>query len=191
MYRACLVVFLWMMNFTGSQPWHMSVKPPTARMTFLDGMRLFVVSALFRRCLNPSRHMVASLSGKIVILVLWPLGISLACLQYGFGENETTYVSISLIWHVSLDVAWVNVIWALSVSIVASLALGLFLTAWGGFLAQHTLDRWLGFPQLLHVCPHPWHFSWRDLVPEVLCWWLPQPTQAWWLGLASLLLWLR
>ena len=82
----------------------MRVKPPIAQMTFLDGMRLFIVSPIFRRCLSPPRQMVAPLSGKIVILVLRSLGISLACLKSGFGENGTIYVSISLIWPVSLDV---------------------------------------------------------------------------------------
>ena len=158
-------------------------------------MRLFVVSPIFRRCLNPPRHMVAPLSRKIIILVLRPLGISLACLGTGFSENGTIYASISFIWPVSLNVyvpvAWLNVIWAMSVSIVASLGPGLFLTAWGVFLAQQTLDRWLGFLQLLHIYPCAGHFSWRDPVPEVPCWWLPQPTQAWRLGLASLLSWLR
>ena len=98
-------------------------------------------------------------------------------------------------WPVSLDVyvpvAWLNVMWAMSMSIVASLAPGLFLTAWSGFLARHTLDRWLGFPQLLHVCSHAGHFSWRDQISEVPYWWLPQPTQSRQLHLASLLSWLR
>ena len=56
------------------------------------------------------------LSGKIIIL---------ACLGFGFGENGTTYVSISLIWLVSSDVhapvVWLNVMWVMSVSMVASL----------------------------------------------------------------------
>ena len=82
----------------------MNVKPPTARTTFLDKMRLFIVSHIFRRCLSPPRHMVTSLSGKIVILMLWPLEISLASLGSSFGENGTMYASISLIWPVSLDV---------------------------------------------------------------------------------------
>ena len=75
----------------------MSVKPTTARTTFLDEMSLFVVSPIFIRCLSPPKHMVASLSVKIVILVLRPLEISLACLGSGFGENGTIYASISLI----------------------------------------------------------------------------------------------
>ena len=165
MYRVCLVGFPWTMNSMGSQPWHMSVTPPTAWTTFLDEMRLFIVSPIFRRCLSPLRHMVAPLLGKIIILVLQPLEISLACLGSGFGENGTIYVSISLIWPVSLNVyvpvAWLNVMWAMSVCIAVSLAPGLFLTTWGGFLAWHTLDRWLGFPQLLRLSP-----SWWDPVLE-------------------------
>ena len=47
---------------------------------------------------------MAPLSGKIVILVLQLLGISLACLGSSFGKNGTIYVSISFIWPVSLDV---------------------------------------------------------------------------------------
>ena len=104
MYRAYSVVFPWTMNSTGSQPWHMSVEPPTAQTTFLDGMRLFIVSPIFRRCLSPLRRMVAPLPGKIIILVLQQLGISLACLGSGFGKNGTIYASISFIWLVSLDV---------------------------------------------------------------------------------------
>ena len=38
------------MNFTGIQPWCTRVKPPTARMTFLDRMRLFIVNPIFIRC---------------------------------------------------------------------------------------------------------------------------------------------
>ena len=136
MYRACLVDFPWTMNSTRSQPWHISAKLPTAWMNSLDRMRLFIVSPIFRRSLSPWRHMLAPLSVKIVILVLRPLGISLACLGSGFVENSIIYASISLIWLVSLDVyvpvVWLNVMWALSVSIAALLAPGLFLTAWGG-----------------------------------------------------------
>ena len=118
MYTACLVVFPWTMNSMGSQPYH-ECKASYTQTTCLDGMRLFIVSPIFRRCLSPPRHMVAPLSRKIIILVLLAMGISLACLGSGFGENETIYVSISLIWPVSLNVyvpvAWLNVMWAMSV----------------------------------------------------------------------------
>ena len=167
----------------------MSVKPPTARTTFLDGMRLFVDSPIFRRCLSPPRYMVAPQSGKIVILVLRFMGMSFACLGSGFGENGTKYASISIIWLVSLavyvPVVWLKMIWAMSISMAASIASGSFLTTCAIFFARHTLDRWLGFPQLLQACPHAGHFSWRDPVPGVPCRWLPQPPQIWRFGLAS------
>ena len=51
-WRVCLVIFLWTMNFMGSQPWHTSVKPPTAQTIFFHGMRLFIVSPIFTRCLS-------------------------------------------------------------------------------------------------------------------------------------------
>ena len=189
MYRACLVVLFWTLNSMGSQPWLMSVKPPTARTTFLDGMRLFVDSPIFQRCPSPPRHMVAPLSGKTAILGLWFLGMSLACLGSGFGENGTMYASISIIWLVSLAVyvpiVWLKVIWAMSGSMAASLASEPFLTTCATFFARHTLDRWLGFLQLLQACPHAGHFSWQDPVPGVPYRWLPQPPQIWQFGLAS------
>ena len=71
--------------------------------------------------------MVAPLRGKIVILVLRSPGMSLACLGSGFGENGITYAFISIIWFV--PVVWVNVIWAMCVSMVASLVARLLMTA--------------------------------------------------------------
>ena len=47
MYRACLVFRPWIVNSTGSQPWHVSVKPPAARKISRDGIRLFAVSPIF------------------------------------------------------------------------------------------------------------------------------------------------
>ena len=58
------------MNLTGSQPWHVNVKPPAARTIFRDGMRLLSESPIFFSCLGPPRHMVAPLSGKIIALML-------------------------------------------------------------------------------------------------------------------------
>ena len=69
-YRACLVFHPWIVNSTGSQPWHVRVKPPAAQTIFCDGMRLFSESPIFFRCLVPPRHMVAPLSGKIITLML-------------------------------------------------------------------------------------------------------------------------
>ena len=116
-------------------------------------------------------------------------GMSLACPGSGFGENGMTYASIYIIWLVSLavhvPVIWLKVIWVMRVSMAASLASGPFLTTCATFFARHTLDRWLGFPQLLQVFPHAEHFSWWDLVPGVPCRWLPQSPQIWWFGLAS------
>ena len=107
--------------------------------------------------------MVAPLLGKIAILVQRFLGMTLACLGSGFGKNGTTCASISIIWLVSLAVyvpiVWLKVIWAMSVSMEASLASGSFLTTCATFFTRHTLDRWLGFPQLLQACPHAGYFS--------------------------------
>ena len=76
---------------------------------------------------------MAPLSGKIVILVPWLLGISLACLRSGFGKNGIKYASISTIWFVSSDVyvlvVWLNVMWVMSVSMVTSLVSRLYMTA--------------------------------------------------------------
>ena len=185
MYRACFVVLPWILNSTRSQPWHMSVKPPPARTTFLDGMRLFVDSPIFRRCWSPPGHMVAPLSGKIAFLVLQFLGMSLACLGSGSDEN---WDDVCLYLHYLaciLSRVWLKVIWAMSVSMAASLAFRSFLTTCATFFARHTLDWWLGFPQLLQACPHAGHFGWWDPVPGVPCWWLPQPLQIWRFGLAS------
>ena len=48
--------------------------------------------------------MVVLISGKIIILVSWPLEISLACLGFGFSENGVAYAFVSFIWFVSSDV---------------------------------------------------------------------------------------
>ena len=141
-----------MKNSTGSQPWHISLKPRTARTTSLDGLWLFAVCPIFRRCISPPSHMVAPLSGKIVILVLRLLGTCLACFRSGFGENGTIYVSISLIWPVSLNVyvpvAWLNIMWAMSVSIAASLAPSLFSDRFRRFPSPTYPRQVIGLPTI-------------------------------------------
>ena len=58
---------------------------------------------------------------------------------------------------------------------------------WCSFV-WHTVEKWLCFPQVLHVWSHAEHVKWRALVPGVPYWWLLQPMQTW-QGSAMLLLW--
>ena len=91
-YRACLVFRPWIVNSTGSQPWHVNVKPPAAWTIFRDGMRLFSESPIFFRCLGLPRHMVAPLSGKIIALILWGTLILSGVWRWWGGGHECLYL---------------------------------------------------------------------------------------------------
>ena len=137
--------------------------------------------------------MVAPLSGKVIILLLRSLGISLVsgiriwrewdnvCVYLPYLACVFRCICARCLIECNVDNERVH---------IGFISLRtFFLTAWSSFLVRQTLDRWLGFSQLLHA--HAGHFSWWDPVPEASCWWLPQPAQAWLLGLASILSWLR
>ena len=94
-YKAYFVYIFPTLNWAGNHPWLIRVEPPTARITFLNGIKLLSLRPMQYRCLGPPRQIVAPLSGKIFNWVLWLLWISSGFLGPGLGENGTCVASIS------------------------------------------------------------------------------------------------
>lgn len=106
-------------NYEFNQPWHMRVKPPTVQTIFSDRTRLLFVSPIFSKCFGPPRYMEASLSGKTLSIVLWPMrvpmGASLVWQLFTVAwwifffvwrtlEKRLNFLQVVHIWHVDMFV---------------------------------------------------------------------------------------